>query len=350
MSGEANWRAALTWAGGEPPPVAAMVAAGIGMGFPVLVGALMGHVALGTVAAAGGMMLTQAGTGPGGVAARLNECWILLATAGLAGLVAVLMPSGGSGGVAIALVAGLAALIGGISRHLAGASARFAVYLVLLSGMMASSGGAGRLALLGLVGVGAVGTTLLGLLAGTILPGSPGPALATRPVALRHRLARWRAGLATRQGWMAAGRLTIGLAVAAAADSYWPGHHLHWTAMTVALLCARQPQGVGLRVAQRGLGVALGVALTGFLPDGTLPLWALALVIGVLGALRPWLQARNRLLAAACSTPLILLMLDFGHVPGPDMLLDRLIATALGVVIVIGVDRAAMRWGEPQRP
>jgi hypothetical protein len=104
---------------------------------------------------------------------------------------------------------------------------------------------AARLAALVAVVAGALTAAAASLLLGR-LPGphrwaTPelGDDAAPRATAAQKR-ARWQRTLTHRAGWQYALRLATCLAVAGLARRLWPDHHLHWIAVTVAILTERR--------------------------------------------------------------------------------------------------------------
>ena len=91
---------------------------------------------------------------------------------------------------------------------------------------------------------------------------------------LRERLARWRRALTRLAGWQYAFRLMICLSIAGLLRWLWPDHHMHWVALTVALLAEWQIDAFPVRTTQRALGAAFGVLATGVLLIVTPPAWA----------------------------------------------------------------------------
>ena len=108
----------------------------------------------------------------------------------------------------------------------------------------------------------------------------------------------------------------ICLSIAGLLRWLWPDHHMHWVALTVALLAEWQIDAFPLRTTQRALGAAFGVLATGVLLIAPPPDWALVAGMGVLAGLRPLLRARNYLAYSAVMTPLIILLLDAGQAAG----------------------------------
>ena len=129
--------------------------------------------------------------------------------------------------------------------------------------------------------------------------------------------------------------------VAAALELGWPGHHLRWAAVTVAILTQRQPEAAYGRAMQRAAGAVLGVAATGLLLGRGLPGWGLALLVGALAGVAAWLRSRSYLAYAAGMTPLVILLLDGGRPVTVEVLVERVVATLIGAGLVIAANRLA---------
>jgi uncharacterized membrane protein YccC len=173
------------------------------------------------------------------------------------------------------------------------------------------------------------------------------PEQTAAPLPLRQRLLRWRRALARLTGWQYALRLMICLSIAGLLRWLWPNHHMHWVALTVALLAEWQIDAFPVRTTQRALGAALGVLATGVLLIATPPAWLLVAAMGVLAGLRPLLRARNYLAYSAVMTPLIILLLDAGRAPDIGVLIDRLVATLIGAALVIATNLMFKKLIEP---
>jgi uncharacterized membrane protein YccC len=166
----------------------------------------------------------------------------------------------------------------------------------------------------------------------------------TRQPTPAQRRAYWRRSLRTLSAWQFPIRIIAGLGAASALRQFWPSHHYGWIVLTVALLTQRPIEHLPVKTIQRGLGTALGVSLTWAIVTWTSsPIW-LALLICVLAIGASVARARNYLVYAAISTPVILLVLDFGKPIQTSLLTDRLVATALGAAIVTAAN-LVLDWG-----
>jgi hypothetical protein len=324
-----------------------LFASGLGMASLVLAGALAGRVSLGFAAAVGSLLAGGGAGGGHGLRAQVRSEGRALVVAMLAAFAAVSIAWLPQGVADAALVAAgaIAATVGGYSRPLAEASGRFIVLLVVAFSVAEGAGGGP--ALLGAMVAGALWTSALGFLFGRFETGAAAPANVQSAVSLatsRQKFARWRRSLRELAGWQFTLRLALCLCAAGVLRLSWPEHRLIWVTLTVALLCQRQRDAFPVRTTQRALGVMLGVAATGVMIfTGVLPLPLLVAVIAVLAGVRPWLREKNYLAYSACMTPLIILILDRGQPIEVDTLVDRLLATVIGAVLVIVVNQA-MEW------
>ncbi len=332
---------ALRWSpAAEGPDRAAILGAAVGMAGPILLGGALGHLPAGLAAALGGLMV-------GGVGADRNwraqasEFGLVLAPAILAMVAAA--PIAGRGWMADAgfvALAGIAATVGGFSRPMAVGTTRFILFLIIAAAVTETAPDRAGLVLLMLAG--ALWTGFAAFLIGAAArarrpaagPDAPQP---PQPTAAQ-KFARWRRSLTQLAGWNYALRLTVCVVIAAALRLLWPDHHLHWIALTVALLTDRQIEPLPVRTTQRALGTALGVLATGLLLISSLPAWALAVLIGALAALRPLLRARNYLAYSAVMTPLIVIIMDARRPLSFGLLADRLVATLIGAALVIAAN------------
>jgi uncharacterized membrane protein YccC len=130
-------------------------------------------------------------------------------------------------------------------------------------------------------------------------------------------------------------RLILGLAAAAILKALWPDHHLHWIALTVALLTERTIDAFPVKTTQRALGTALGVGIAALLFGGPWPVALTLVAIIALAALRPLLRTANYLAYAVVMTPLLVAVMDAGTAVPPALLIDRLVATLIGAGLVI---------------
>ena len=327
------------WSAAGETDWVAILASALGMGVPILLGAASGRLALGLGVAVGSLLL---GGTPAGSSFRAQGA-ALIASLVAAGAAAVLAAAiAGHGWVSDAIVvvlAGAAGAIAAMGRPVTPMAIRFILLLIITVAVAENMPDRGGLLLL--IAVGALWTSLLSLAFGALARAAgfaTAPAERAPSMPLRERLARWRRALTRLAGWQYALRLTICLSIAGLLRWLWPDHHMHWVALTVALLAEWQIDAFPVRTTQRALGAAFGVLATGVLLVVTPPDWLLVAAMGVLAGLRPLLRARNYLAYSAVMTPLIILVLDAGQRPEAGVLIDRLVATLIGAVLVIAVN------------
>ncbi|TWF56960.1 FUSC family protein [Neorhizobium alkalisoli] len=342
-----------------------MAAGGLAMLLPAAALTMGGHLGAGLAAAFGGMAVS----GPVDADTAQNRWRLLLlrfAAVAVATIAALAFAGFGQlAPVAIIVCAGMVAVICGYSRPLAEAGIRFVLFLVIVSGMMGSGMAASIAAegapkghhviLAGLVLAGAFFAILLMMAAGLIErrlgPAKAAQAAATRPEPTHvQKRARLKRSLKQLAGWHYPIRLCTCLAIAALAEWFWPGHHLHWIAVTTATLLRRQPDAAAMRASQRAIGAIIGVALAGALLFTRPDAWLIVAATGLIAALRPLLAARNYIAYSALMTPLIMLILDgSGHFDS-GLLADRLIATFAGAFLVISADKLTLRFLPQDQP
>jgi Fusaric acid resistance protein-like len=331
----------LRWSTAARVGWVAIVASALGMAVPVLVGAAMGNLRAGLAASVGGLLVGGA-TASRDLRAHIEQLVTALGPAVAAVTVAAFAAGHGwLTDAVVALLGGVAAAIAGLGRPLAVMAMRFVLFLIIAITVAETASNEPVFAVLILAG--ALWASAVGLALGAqarAMPGHRGLPAAPDPPnrTAKPSVARLRRLLAHPSGWQYALRLMSCLAVAGGLRWWWPEHHLHWIALTVALMMEWRIETVPVRTTQRALGVALGVLATGVLLVYTPTAWALVLGIAVLAGLRPMLHARNYLAYSTAMTPLIIMLLDAGQPLGIGILLDRLIATAIGAGLVIGAN------------
>jgi hypothetical protein len=241
--------------------------------------------------------------------------------------------------VATAIVA---AVIGGFSRPMAVASTRFIIFLMIvgaLSDLPSHSG----LRLLVMIVLGTAWTSALGLCFAAFTRRhslEPQKESSSRQPSAVQRLRHLLRSLSSLAGWNYALRLGSCLSVAAMLQWIWPQHHFHWIGLTIALLTSRRAEPNAVRTTQRTLGTGIGVLLAGLVLRSPLPAAALAIIIGALAGARSHFRQRNYLAYSVVMTPLVVLVIDAGRPPESSLLIDRLVATVIGGLLVTISDRA----------
>jgi uncharacterized membrane protein YccC len=346
VSLRAHLRESVRWSAAETGS-AAMLGAGLSIAGPLLFAALQGDLRHGFVAARGGLLI-------GGIDAgrswrdQAQDLARVLAPAMVATAATALVTGHGWHTDAIVIgLAGVAALVGGLSRDLARATMQFTLFLIIATGVAETSPVDTPLALLMLAGM--TWAVVVNLVVGTVFrlvrrDDPVADAETTPEPSWSQRIVRWRRTLATRAGWQFALRLVFCLSAASVLRWIFPNDHLHWVMMTVALLLERSIDAFPVKTTQRALGTALGVIIAAVFLESTLSAAAVVIAVAMLGALRPLLRLRNYLLYSAVMTPLVMVVMDAGQPVAAGLLADRLLATVLGAALVIGANALVGRW------
>ncbi len=330
-------KATLRWSNKGKIETAEVLAASLGMAAPVALGFWTGQPSAGFVAALGALIVGR--VEPGArlpIHARREAealgpaiCAMLVVTA--CGWFAAFRD------LALLAPIALVAVAGGYSRPLATAATRFVLFAAIMSAIPAA-GAKDSLGVLALTLLGAFWTSALSFIFGSgarrKLPRQQAPP-PQEPATARQKYQRWTRSLRTLSGWSYAARLVAAMGLGAVANHLWPDHHLHWIGLTAAILTTREPEIVSVRATQRALGTAVGVAATGTVLRSAIAIPALVIAIGLLAGLRAYLRPANYLAYSMVMTPLIILIIDRGDLPAAGLLIDRLLATVVGVASVM---------------
>jgi hypothetical protein len=337
---------AFRWSVASRTETAEIIAAGLGMAVPVLLGMVSGHLAAGLAATLGGMVVSGVGIRSSAVVQAESELAAVVPAVLASCLAVVIYGHTWLTALMLVLLPGVAAIIGGYSRFTVKVTKRFIVFLTIISALISPTGslqGSRPLGLLLLVTLGALWTSVLNQLFGAltrrrrnfILAIPDGSASIGTP---SQKLRRWNYSLTRFTGWQYPLRLVLGLGVAVWLRCLWPDHHLHWVALTVAILTPRTVEAVPVKTTQRSLGTAIGVlAASLFMAFEVVP-WVFVATIGLLAGARPLLKAKNYLAYSVIMTPLIILIMDAGQPPDRNLLIERLVSTLLGAALVIGAN------------
>jgi len=330
----------LHWSRDTPVVPAQLVTAALAMAGPITYGVTTGHLTHASFAALGALAVnfvhapTMRRPFSWLAGAQSRALW-LVRTQGRVGVVvtvaalvgAWLGDRGWVGAVGVVGLAAVAAVVGGFSRWMADATARFITFLVMATGL----GGAAVWEVAGWFAVGVAWAILLGLAAAVFsAPGAPAGGVPT----YQQLWKRWWGNLHRFEGWQYAVRLVPALAVAEVIGVLWHQEKGYWIALAVVIVVRRRG-GSLLRATQRCLGTCAGVLIGGALVVWVPPSWAIVAVVSVLAGLRPLLRERNYAAYATVMTPLVVLLMDLGRTPGLSTIGYRLIDTAIGCLIAI---------------
>ena len=343
--------AAFQWSPGAPVTGRSVAIAALAIAAPVLAGLALGRLSTGLTIGLGAMLLAAETPGAPSQAERSASAGSAIPPAALAVTSATVIAAAPWSDAAMIALAGGAAIVSGYSRPLAIASIRYVIYLILGVNLIESAGANRGWAALAF-GLGALWNVAVRRMLAAAPKLAASSAAPVRAPTSAQRRAHWRRTLRELTGWQFAIRLVAGLTIASAVRQVWPTHHYGWLVLTVALLTQRQIEHLPVKTTQRAMGALLGVGLTWGILAGIASPVLLALVTCLLAMAATVARAGNYMAYSVISTPVILLVLDFGRRVEPALLIDRLVATAAGAAIVVAlnfiVDRLLQRAARGQ--
>ena len=318
-----------------------VLSAMIGLAAPIALGLAVGHGRIGMAASLGGLFLSGSGNGES-LREQMPDLLYALGAGCLAMFVGSMICGDGITALcAMTAVAAIAALVGGITRPMARASARFILFSIVAA--HALHGAAHPFGATILFLVGAVWTAVLSLALrplfqalniDRLLPGYATPLLPTR-YSWRQLLQRWAKSLLQISGWRYTLRITLSLLVAGGYSMLLPRHHGYWALITVGIVVHRDIRATLRRTVERAAGTAVGALLASLVGATLSSNLVVVAAIAVLAAARPILREMNYTAYAAVQTPLVILLLDFDRVPSAGLIFDRLAATLVGCVVAL---------------
>ncbi|MFD0676370.1 MULTISPECIES: FUSC family protein [unclassified Paenibacillus] len=339
MDGKMYLAQVLQWSTAAKVELVELISSGMAMAGPILVFAAIGHLPLGLAASVGGLAVSgvKAGSSTKNQAKELASALIPVILAAVAAI--LLLGYGWMSDIAVVVLASLAAIIGGYSRAFVVATTRFILFLAITINVIGTA--PNRTQLFYLIVAGAIWSTCLSLMLGALvrtrrsIDSSEDEA---STFTISQKINRWRKSLTHLSGWQYTLRLALCLCIAEGFRWFWPGHHLYWIVLTVAILIERKVEPFPIKTTQRALGTVLGVIAASLFLVVSLPAWGMIMSIGLLAAVRPLLKVRNYFAYSASMTPLIMLIMNAGQSIELGVLFDRLIATLIGVGLVILVN------------
>ncbi|HVV10661.1 FUSC family protein [Amycolatopsis sp.] len=151
----------------------------------------------------------------------------------------------------------------------------------------------------------------------------------------KPRIRLWWKSLRRWKSWQYPIRLTGCIALAEVLGQLWQQPKGYWIAVTVAIVVRPRLDGALRRASERALGTAAGVLVGSVTLLWVPSSWWLVLTVGVLAGLRPFLRDRWYALYAMTMTPLVVLLMDFGHVTTWSTIGYRLADTVAGCAIAL---------------
>lgn len=250
---------------------------------------------------------------------------------------------GAAGALAMVAAAALASAFGSAGRDAAKASMKFTIFMALATFARWPRDDAARMVVFFTAGAAWAGAVPLVVGAALHVIGRSGAAAPVPPSRGAHlpwaeRLVR---AASRREAWSYTARLVTALGVALALRHAWPSPHSYWIVVTAVLVVSRATAGTHVRALQRALGTMAGVVLGTALLAARAPTWATLLAIALIAGVRPLLKVRNYLAYSAVMTPLVVMLLEFGHPFEPAIMVERLLATLAGCAIAMAADFVA---------
>jgi len=332
----------LHWSRAERVGISRLLTAAVGLATPVIVGALSGHTADGMSAALGALAMSEVGDN-GSVAQRVADVLRCLVAVTIAVVLGTYVTRVGlAGALAMIVAAAIASALGATSRDAAKATMKLTIFMAIAT--YASWPHGEPWAMVGLFGAGAVWAGAVALVVtgamhlathatGGALAASAPSALARLP--WPERLVR---AASRREAWSYTLRLVVALAAAQAVRAAWGSPHAYWVVVTAALVVTRATAGAHVRALQRTLGTLAGVVIGTALLAAHTPPWGVLAAVALIAGLRPLLKARNYLAYSMVMTPLVVMLLEFGHPFDPGIMVERLLATLAGCAIALAAD------------
>lgn len=322
------------------------------MGLPMLFTEMRGHFGIGLVMALGALSATRNPPLATLSERRAAALGAFLPSALAALTAALLSEIGAQADLAMVGLVSLCALLMRYSRPVAISTVRFILFLVIFSTAISASRTPWRLA--GLVAVGAFWTAVLVFVMSLIMTRSPQPSTKPPESSARKRVTRMRRELALPGTWDYPLRLLVGLGLSLLIRQIYPSHHYSWITVAVALLTPRHFEMWPIKATQRFIGTIIGVLAAGLLLTEAHTSLVLMIATTLLAGLRSWYEERSYLLYTAVMAPLILCLMGSGHATPDRLLVDRIVATLFGVLLVwfsnwvasVTTARAAIR-GDP---
>jgi hypothetical protein len=307
---------------------------GLAIATPLILSARQGQLSLGLGAALGALSMSRI-SHANRLSDRLHAPWSAFLAASLSiGFAYLLSGRGLWSEIATILLASGSVLLMRFSREVATGVIRFMLFLIIFANALESASRTGGLALA--IFAGSAWTALLVAVVTIFAPldGHEQQPPKTQPGAL-SKLKRMAREVKQRSFWDFPVRLSIGLFLSLGVRLLLPQHHFGWITVTVALVSPRQFEIWPLRATQRTLGTLAGVVATGLTLAITFPEGVLIGLLMVLAFLRKWYEDRNYLAYSAVMAPLVLLLLTASHAGSYQLLNDRVLATLIGVALVL---------------
>ncbi|HEY3471527.1 MAG TPA: FUSC family protein [Amycolatopsis sp.] len=190
---------------------------------------------------------------------------------------------------------------------------------------------------------------LTALYAGLVRIGKGDDRKRREPTPWYRRLRTWAGSLASGPlTWIAALRLTLCVAIAEVVGLLVPLERSYWITLTVGIVLKPDFGSVFGRAVLRGIGTVVGVGIGAVVLAAGGRGWVLVALIAIFAGGVAVGKVRNYGVLSAFVTPLIILQMDLANTGSWNVVVARLIDTALGCVIVLVF--GYLLWPGSRRP
>ncbi|WP_410629672.1 FUSC family protein [Amycolatopsis sp. cmx-4-83] len=190
---------------------------------------------------------------------------------------------------------------------------------------------------------------LAALYAGLVRIGKGDDRKRREPTPWYRRLRTWAGSLASGPlTWIAALRLTLCVAIAEVVGLLVPFERSYWITLTVGIVLKPDFGSVFGRAVLRGIGTLAGVGIGALVLAAGGRGWVLVALIAIFAGGVAVGKVRNYGILSAFVTPLIILQMDLANTGSWNVVVARLIDTALGCVIVLVF--GYLLWPGSRRP
>ncbi|WP_033263627.1 FUSC family protein [Amycolatopsis vancoresmycina] len=190
---------------------------------------------------------------------------------------------------------------------------------------------------------------LAALYAGLVRIGKGDDRKRREPTPWYRRLRTWAGSLASGPlTWIAALRLTLCVAIAEVVGLLVPFERSYWITLTVGIVLKPDFGSVFGRAVLRGIGTLAGVGIGAVVLAAGGHGWALVALIALFAGGVAVGKVRNYGILSAFVTPLIILQMDLANTGSWNVVVARLVDTALGCVIVLVF--GYLLWPGSRRP
>ncbi|MEU7783843.1 FUSC family protein [Amycolatopsis sp. NPDC049159] len=190
---------------------------------------------------------------------------------------------------------------------------------------------------------------LAALYAGLVRIGKGDDRKRREPTPWYRRLRTWAGSLASGPlTWIAALRLTLCVAIAEVVGLLVPFERSYWITLTVGIVLKPDFGSVFGRAVLRGIGTLAGVGIGALVLAAGGRGWVLVTLIAIFAGGVAVGKVRNYGILSAFVTPLIILQMDLANTGSWNVVVARLIDTALGCVIVLVF--GYLLWPGSRRP